>query len=425
MFFMGKVHTVNLFSFFQYNKYLIHSQKMKSFYDIMEEQGNGFVDSLMNDYVTVTERLSGSSFSFSKSETGELLYYKGKENRPLDEVSRALTKYYEDAISHIDTVTAMWKDEIPTDWHFVFQYFKKNKPSHVYYDHVPSNKLILTHIYIPKKRKTIEDENIIKKWAERFNVDYLKPVFSGYLNDTQKTKIKEYLFDRLKASTILDENSFAQFIVNTLNPNLNSTTLQDDLSKPVDSYVFKFYRVGSAEPVCIKLSDPFTLKMISKIENATQRIPYDVNEMILLDFMTYVKGQNLDKAVMVGNSPEYRYIELICYLFNDYYKTKKGDLPKLDIEHPEFDDDDFVINFNFIPNETTLNILKSSKNVETIFKIILGSFRKYRSSSNLGNIMTPYVISNFNILVDDIRETAATKKVMDDHFMTFDELFNK
>ena len=55
---------------------------MKELTQIYKETGQQFIDDLFKDYLVVTEKLSGSSFSFEKV-GNDIQFFKGNTNKPI------------------------------------------------------------------------------------------------------------------------------------------------------------------------------------------------------------------------------------------------------------------------------------------------------------------------------------------------------
>ena len=219
---------------------------MEELSKIYKEMGKKFISELFNDYVIVTEKLSGSSFSFQRSGNG-LSFYKGSSDKPISLIDRTLMMYYERPINHFESIDKKVLSSIPENWRFCFQYFVNNNPIVVEYDNLPSNGLVLTHILVltpsGKTESVIDDPRVILDWSNVLQVSPMIPIFSGYLSQKQKERIQNFISTpKEDHQEIFRTSSFAEFIVDILNPELETTLLQKNLKKPIDSIVFKFYR---------------------------------------------------------------------------------------------------------------------------------------------------------------------------------------
>lgn len=398
---------------------------MKELTQFYKDAGQQFINDLFKDYLVVTEKLSGSSFSFKKNGEG-ISFYKGKNHRPINLIDRTMMVYYEKPIRYIKTIVSKNLSSIPDNWMFCFQYFPNNSPGIITYDKLPKNNLVLSHISVTspsgKVLKVIEDPRVLNDWANALGVTALLPIFKGYLTEDQKKKISEFLDtpkeDQLE---IFSTSSFAEYLISILNPSIQSTTLQADLKKPIESVIFKFYKSGTKQVVAAKLIDPYTVNLMKEREPVELRkLPADINEIILLDLLAFIEERGIKKHEILGDTEDMRYIELVSNIFNDYVIKRGKDITKVDIEKAEFaKGDEFDLNVELIPSQRTKDILNENPRLKDLFKIMLGSLRKKRNVENAGNIMTPSVIGDFNKMVDKVNDVTQTED--DGKFKTFDD----
>ena len=401
---------------------------MKELANIYKEAGQRFVDDLFKDYLLVTEKLSGSSFSFERH-GDELKFFKGSNKMPINLVDRTLMMYYESAIQYILDKTEGHIKDLPEYWRFCFQYFVNNQPGAIEYDNLPTNNLVLTHIQVRNAKgkiaKVIEDPRVLRDWASAFNVTPLIPIFSGYLKEDQKRKIREFLStpkeDQLE---VFGTSSFAKYLIDSLNPTIKQTTLQSDLTKPIDSIIFKFFKQGTKQIFTAKMIDPYTETLMKNKEPIDlRRAPADINEILLLDILAFIEERGLRGGELLTANPHERYLELVSNLFNDYVAKRGVDLKKLDIEKAEFaKGPEFDLNLDLIKNTRTREILQKSESLQNLYKIILGSLRKKRNPKRVGAVMTASVIEDFNKLVTKISDTI--NKETDGKFKTFGDYLN-
>jgi len=400
---------------------------MKELSNIYKEVGQQFIDDLFKDYLTVTEKLSGSSFSFER-DNGQINFYKSND-KPINLIDRTLMVYYENAISYIKKATSGIITTIPDNWRFCFQYFVHNEPGVIQYDNLPKNNLVLTHIQIKsnsgKIGKIIEDPRVINDWANTLNVTPLLPIFKGYLTDLQKQKIRDFISTpKEDHAELFKTNSFASYLIDVLNPSIKSTMLQSDLQKPIDSIVFKFYKTGSTQVFSAKMIDPYTLFLMKdKKLIDLRRVPADINEILLLDILAFIEERGLKKGEILSSTPDERYLELVSNIFNDYVIKRSAGLREIDIEKAEFaKGDEFKLNIDLIPSESTKNTLRNNERMQDLFKIMLGSLRKKRNPEKTGNVLTPSVIADFNLLIDKIEDVVNTEVTSE--FKTFGDYLN-
>jgi hypothetical protein len=401
---------------------------MKELTNIYKEVGQQFVDDLFKDYLLVTEKLSGSSFAFEKH-GDQIQFFKGNSKMPINIVDRTLMMYYEPAIQYILKQTEGHIQDLPDHWRFCFQYFVHNQPGAIKYDNLPDNNLILTHIQVknPKGKiaKVIEDPRVLRDWASAFQVTPLIPIFSGYLKEEQKRKIREFLSTpREDQMEVFGTSSFAKYLIGCLNPTINKTTLQNDLDKPIDSIIFKFYRPGTNQTFTAKMIDPYTQMLMKDKEPVDlRRAPADINEILLLDILAFIEERGLRSGELLMNTPQERYVELVNNLFNDYTTKRGNDLQKLDIQKADFaKGPEFDVNLDLIKNNRTKEILQKSDSLKNLYKIMLGSLRKKRNPNRIGAVMTASVIDDFNKMVSKISDSI--NKETSKEFTTFEEYLN-
>tara|TARA_Y100000389_G_scaffold178154_1_gene191060 strand:- start:86 stop:3772 length:3687 start_codon:yes stop_codon:yes gene_type:complete len=399
---------------------------VKELINVYQEKGEEFLDDLFNDYLIVTEKLAGSSFSFQKKDN-TLQFFKGDSKKPISLIDRTLMVYYEKPIQFISDIPAEILTTVPNNWRFCFQYFVNNKPTNIEYERLPHNSLVLTHIIVKDERgktaKIIEDPRVLKDWATKFHVTPMQPIFYGKLNSGQKDKIKDFLSVPIEDQMeMFGTSSFAKYLIKgVLNPSLNSTMLHNDLLNPIDSIVFKFYGDDGQSTVSAKMIDPYTSSLMKEKEPVDlRRAPADINEIVLLDILAFLEERGLRRHDVLSATTEERYLELVSALFNDYVERRGEDLQKLDFQKAEFSKaEEFGLNLDLIKNEKTKKILGQSDVLKDLFKIMLGSLRKKRNPKKEGAIMTTSVIEDFNKMIDKIQKIA--QEETDGEFKTFED----
>lgn len=405
---------------------------MEELQHIYREKGTELINDLLSDYVIVTEKLSGSSFAFERHANG-LQFFKGTSQKPINLVDRTLMMYYEPAIAHINAALPYGHgqlspgfERLPEGWRFCFQYFVHNEPGVIRYTKLPKNNLVLTHIHVKgpngKVAKIIDDPRVIRDWAQALDVTPLQPFFAGQLTDEQRAKIREFISIPIEdQEELFGTESFAEYLMQVLNPGITATTLHGSLKDPIDSLIFKFIKPGSGKTVLARVIDPYTKTMMKEREPVDfRRAPADINEIILLDLLAFIEERGVKQSDAMSGTPEERYIELVSNLFNDYVKQQGNSLEGVRFDRADFSSaPEFGINLDLVSNKTTRQLVSDSESLADLYKVMLGSLRKKRDPERAGAVMTKSVVADFNHLVDKIN--TIMHKEDDGKFKTFEE----
>ena len=235
--------------------------------NILNSEGQEFLDNLLNKEVVVNEKLNAATLSFQKKVTSEtdlnrkLTFYKGSgvNKREITIADKVMTNFYSSGMTYLSNLSKIIIDKIPNNWTFVCKYFPSHQPSFINYSVLPKNNLVLSCIITSGGTK-LEDVDDLRSWAEMFDIAYQEPVFRGYLSQYQKERLNDYL----KSGSTKD--SFARFIITLLNPNLTHSLFQNDgFDSPIDGFIFKFISDdGVTKPVSAKLIDPYMTNLILK-----------------------------------------------------------------------------------------------------------------------------------------------------------------
>ena len=381
---------------------------MLSLQNILNTEGQEFIDNLFNKEVVVIEKLNAATLSFKKKQTSEmdlnrkLTFYKGSgiNKKEITIADKVMTTFYANGMTYLSNMSNLIIDKIPANWTFVCRYFPNHQPSFINYSVLPKNNLVLSCI-ITNGGTKIDDVEDLKSWAEMFDIAYQEPVFRGYLSEYQKERLTDYIKDGSN-----NKDSFARFIITMLNPSLTHSIYQEDgFNSPIDGFVFKFISDdGVTKPISAKLIDPYMSSLIAK--NKAKKGFDDNKDVLLSDFTIFMMSQDLDSIILTGETDEDRYLELFYRLFNRYIKYKKAQLEDFDIDTndvvKESIDIDFTVDLEKISNETTKKLLKENPEYRNIFKTLLGSFRTKKSDNYKSLVMTPNVVRMFNTIVDNI-----------------------
>ena len=387
---------------------------MISLQNILNSEGQEFLDNLLNKEVVVNEKLNAATLSFQKKVTSEmdlnrkLTFYKGSgvNKREITVADRVMTNFYSNGMTYLSNLSKIVIDKIPNNWTFVCKYFPNHQPSFINYSVLPKNNLVLSCIITSGGTK-IEDVDDLRPWAEMFDIAYQEPVFRGYLSQYQKERLNDYI----KSGSTKD--SFARFIITLLNPNLTHSLYQNDgFNSPIDGFIFKFISDdGITKPVSAKLIDPYMTNIILK--NKSNKGFKDNTDVLLSDFAVFMAGQDMDSILLHGEDESQRYLELFYKLFNRYIKYKKSQLEDFDVDTNDIVKEsinvDFDVDLGEISNETTKKLLKENPEYKSIFKTLLGSFKAKKPEDYKSLVMSPGVVRIFNEIIDKINDKISTR----------------
>ena len=387
---------------------------MISLQNILNSEGQEFLDNLLNKEVVVTEKLNAATLSFQKKVTSEmdlnrkLTFYKGSgvNKREITVADRVMTNFYSNGMTYLSNLSKIIIDKIPSNWTFVCKYFPNHQPSFINYSVLPKNNLVLSCIITSGGTK-LEDVDDLRAWAEMLDIAYQEPVFRGYLTQYQKERLNDYL------SSGMSKDSFARFIITLLNPNLTHSLFQNDgFDAPIDGFIFKFISDdGVTKPMSAKLIDPYMTNLILK--NKSNKGFKDNTDVLLSDFAVFMSGQDLDSILLYGEDESQRYLELFYKLFNRYIKYKKSQLEDFDVDTNDVVKESINVEFDVdtdkISNETTKKILKDNPEYKPIFKTLLGSIKSKKPEDYKSLVMSPGVVRLFNDVIDKINDKISTK----------------
>jgi cytidyltransferase-like protein len=378
-------------------------------YDLYNKKGQDFIEKLFNTYVTVNEKMDGSAFIFERSvEDGKFKFYKRDQRNPITMVDRTLMKYYEVPIQYIESLPPHILGIIPRGWKFGLEFFSNPQPVEIAYDRIPKNNLILSYIHITKDGKissTIQEKEKLDEWADILGIERPPIIFQGNLDDSQKEKILEFL--RTPFEGLLEEfktKSFVRFIIGVLNPELKTTALNNDLDKAIEGIVFRFGDPSGGDPVLSKMVDPiFTEMARTKAQKRKEEKPSDFLGITILDVMNFILERGVGSFQVRGNTDDERYVSFISSVFVEFLERYGEKYRETDFQEPEYlKKEEFRVNKKFIQNKSVIKYIEEDESFESLFKLILNSFRKIKKRA--GGIIGKGTLSQFNSLVEDIKE---------------------
>ena len=379
--------------------------KVKELSEFMKEKGRFATLSLLHSFpVYISEKLSSCNFYLQKSNE-KIVFYKGDGRREITIVDRTLNRLYEHAIKHFEENSEIYS-HIPSDWKFAFDYFPTNSPAKVQYDNVPESRLVLNRIMVQsesgKTTKVIDDPTILEKWSNLLKVEEPNSIFYGRI-------------DKDKATDILSSLEISESIaVETIFRTFGATPqLNESIESVIDSFLFRVYQKPGKKPILFKVSFPIH----ESLNESSKYGSHDTTSLLVLDFLDFVNGRSLKAESIISTKPDERYLEMISYLFEEYYKKKASSLTQVKFENGEFATDViFDLNEEAIRNPEVFRILKESDSNKKAFQIILNSFRMRKNESS-NPLFTKSLIDSFNSIVERIKKI--TEAVPDKDFMTY------
>lgn len=397
-------------------------------YDIYNKKGSDFVNQLFNQYVTVNEKMDGSAFSFERDkDTGKFRFFRRDQRNPITLVDRTLMKYYERPIQYIESLPPHVVERIPRKWRFGLEYFANNKPVEIFYDRVPKNNLILSYVHelddSGKIIRTLQNKEKLDSWADLLGVERSPIIFQGKLTEDQKTELLDFMstpFKKLveKFST----QSFVRYIISILNPALEKSALNDDLDKDVEGIVFRFGDPGKeGDTVLAKMVDPiFTEIAKQKSSDKREKKPSDFLGITILDVLNFILQHGIKSFEVDGDSEDERYVSFISDVFAKFLEENEEKYKGADFEEPDYlKKEEFRLNKSLIKDRRVLKFVESDESFESLFKLILNSFRKLKTKAS--GVLSQGVVDQLNLLIKEIKDYIEKPKgkVNEQEFVSF------
>jgi hypothetical protein len=399
---------------------------MVTFQELINNRGDEFINRLFTLPVTIYEKLDASQFSFECDENGNFSFYKQDQNTPISKIDITLSQYYNSAIKHFQNLPLEKIKIIPPNWRFCCEYFIDKNPVYISYDSMPKNGLVLINIIDNSEnvKKVLDKKEFLEEWADFLDIENPPLIFQGLLSETQKNKIMEFVrTPNNKVKAKFETNSFIRHLLSILNPEKSTSFLRDTDRGLIEGIVFKFG--NETEHFTAKIIDPIFYSR--KIENKEKKssLPSDIYWLTLLDVVEYLQGENLSNYKIEGETPDERYLFLICSIFNDFIQKYGNKYKGVDFELPKFmQKEAFKIGLEYVPNKLTSKLIMSEESWQNVFKVILAAFRKRKKGTN--QFFTEYVLACFNSIVQEISGLCSSLvNEADDNeigLLTFDEM---
>ena len=343
--------------------------------DLIRKKGPEYLNQLLSDEIIVTEKLDTYRILL-ENVNGELKFFK-KDNTELNLVERALTNIWEDAIIELSII--LHEEVLPEGLCFGVAYTPVNRPIRLSYDKMP--KYILTDVTKRNQstKKVIEsyDYDEVTEWATKLNLGRPPVIFKGKLSDNQKKKLIEYgrgNYDEEKKLEDIFGGSYS-----------NSEIIEGIIIKSGDQLLqvqtYEFQILNEA---------------YQRIESS--RDFYDLTLLRINSFM-----DNYNYPQLTEKASDELYLDLVCDIFNNYCKA--GNISE-DVDPKYLNPPSYGyagdLNLLLISNLDTIKILeKGNKIHESVFKIMLSSFRKYKKPFGL---LSESHVQKFNTYVYFINE---------------------
>lgn len=387
---------------------------INSLRDIYSKEGLLFIKKLFEESVTIGEKINGTRFCFERS-AEDLVFY--KKDGKITLIDRAISSLYEVPIKYIENLNFEIISKIPVNYRFGFRYIHSLKDLSINYDRLPLNRLILTDVK-DDQGKIISDVNLLNQYGDILQVEKPPIIWQGKLDDAQKTKLLEYLRTTdEKLNQRFKSESFTKYIISILNPEIKRTALNDDVEKAIDSIIFKFESDDTY--FYSKVIDPMVLNVNKS--NEKERESQDIYGIILSDIIEFFKYVNLEKYVLTGKSEEEKYVELVCYMFNDYILNKSSMYDGLNLEAsvPQLE-----INEDYINDLLTSSLIEKNTTNKQILRIFISTFNKPKRKTS--GTISQVLLNNIEDLAKTIKNKIKEKNIREsDIFITFDEYINK
>lgn len=356
--------------------------------DIAEKKGKDFIENLLNKHVIVNEKMDGAFFGIQKNcDSGKLEFF--KKNSKISYIDRVLSRYYEPAILHFESLSS---DIVPCNYVFGFEFFTNKNSQAIEYDRLPQNQLILSYVHILDEKgevnQTIQDGETLNSWADKLQVERPPIVFEGKLTDEQKIEIMDFIYS--PTEELLDKfktESFTKHILGVFNPKIKDSFLKDGLDKAIEGLVFRFYdpSVESSDDTIFlaKLVDPwFQQNAVERAEKQRSEAKKsdDYIWITVIDLMNYIEKFNnaeLRALGLKGETPEEKYVSLVNAIYLGFIEEFGDKYAGLDIKIPEYlKKEEFNVNFDLINDPRVIAKIEENSNYKEIYRILLNVFRK-------------------------------------------------
>ena len=314
-------------------------------------------------------KIKGTRFEAIIYSNGDIIF--NKKNGKIDYIDRTINKIYEEPISYMYNVwNTIYNYLKENDFHWInlgFRYNRDLKTDEQYID--IQHKLILTDFkYSNYGNVFTGDYDKIGKIAEMISVNSLQP-------------IQQYKFTKKHANIINDYKKgkcdFENFLIKLLG--YKSNEFDNDLIVRIhgDNYIIDFNK---------------SVKNYNDNSDSYFLIVKDIVKWIYDNYERF----DLDNLKVYNENKDKRYIEIISKIFNYYISENIENIPTDLCNYFYYDDEDLRINFEFVNNIQTKNLLFNNIEIRPVYQIMLGIFRKNKFPNLNTNLIGNDIIQIFD-----------------------------
>ena len=345
--------------------------------DLIEKKGVEYVRGLLEKDLIITEKLDTYRLLVEKVD-GKLKFYK-KDNTEINLIERVLTNLWEDAIIELSII--LNEANLPENYRFGIAYSPVIKPIRLEYKQIP--KYILTDVIIKENKKVKEILNYteVTQWAKELKIGRPPVIFEGKLSKEAIDELLKYENNETDKSLneIIGYTYSGELLIEGIVINSNNKLLQ------IQSFEFK---------------------ILNESYNRTNK-SRDFYDLTLLSIANFV--ENYKMPLIEGTNSDEKYLNIVSNIFNDYVNNTNIDesFNYKYIEPPTFG---YLgdLNLLLLNNKETIDILEKGNKVhESIFRILLSNFRKYKTKPT--SILTESYLNKLNIFTYLINEQVGNK----------------
>jgi len=391
---------------------------------IKERKGDDFLNSLLNNYVIINKKTDGTFFGMKKDkDTDSFKYY--KKAGEITYVDRMLMKYYNPAISHFEKLDKDKKQRIPSNFYFGFEYMTKK-------DSNSNNRIVLSYIHRlddeGKPIETFQTKQDLEKWAYYLGVDNPPILFEGMLDDSQKTKILEFVYSPYEELVEkFKTTSFSKYIISMLSED-HEDSKSDTEDLDISSIIFRFYDENDENPkqsaFLAKIVDPLFQESNKSNKQENPKKSSDYIWLIVIDLMNHIEMFSEDDLKnMCGDTESYdsKYIGLINGIFKEFISTYEYKYDGLVLDIPEYlKREEFDVDYSLINDAKVTDLIKENSTYREIYRILINFFRKVRRKSS-APFFNEELIAQLNIQVGKIKRIVMGDVLYEGLFPSFNE----